>query len=301
MNHQIFQRRPFVGLAVIYLAWKSFLLAIALGAAVGPSYDTSTSLFFERLYGNGTKILEPSLRLTRWDAIYFMHATSNGKIYEQEWAFGWGLSVAVGAIRDSLEAIGISDASVLEPLIAIVVAHITHLLAVLVFYQLSIVLFGNQKLAFVSGVLHILSPAGLFLSAPYAESPFAFFTMLGNLLFACAIKSQNSIARSGMITTAGFVFGVSCLLRSNGVASGLLFAVQAIYSFLGFIKKPNISGILDLGSVIMGGMLVASGTIAPQIVAWNRYCSPSLASEALRPWCSSTVPSIFTYVQEKYW
>ena len=159
-----YKTNPILSLTTTFAAWKSLLLAIALGASVGPDYDTSTSLFFDIVNIKPTSL---ATRLTRWDALYFMHDATKGKIYEQEWAFGIGMPAAV---RSICEILGLQT---WESLVAIGISHVSHLIAVLALYQLTITLCNDRKLAYLAAVVHILSPAGLFISAPYAESPFA--------------------------------------------------------------------------------------------------------------------------------
>jgi phosphatidylinositol glycan class V len=102
---------PTLSLCLLFLTWKVLLLAIALGP--GPGYDTSTQLLLFGGYGVNANAasLEASInlpsaasaaekgwwlpqrlveRLTRWDAIYFASIGARGRVYEQEWAFGWG-------------------------------------------------------------------------------------------------------------------------------------------------------------------------------------------------------------------
>lgn len=90
-------------LILLFLAWKLLLLAVAF-ATPGPGYDTSTQLLLLKGYGidglpnpNASAVAEHYSgverlveRLTRWDAIYFTSVGSRGRVYEQEWAFGWG-------------------------------------------------------------------------------------------------------------------------------------------------------------------------------------------------------------------
>lgn len=93
---------PTFSLILLFLAWKVVLLAIALGTP-GPGYDTSTQLLLEgygldggvpNLNASGVPSEGSALRivesLTRWDAIYFASIGVRGRVYEQEWAFGWG-------------------------------------------------------------------------------------------------------------------------------------------------------------------------------------------------------------------
>lgn len=284
------RERPIATLVLIFGAFKAFLFSIALTAAVAPDYDTSTSLFFELLYPNAT-VSALAQRLTRWDALYFVHASTAGKIYEQEWAFGWGISGLVSLLCPQ-------GSGVIEPLVAITTSNLSHLISVLALYKLTELVTQNGSLAFTSSMLHIISPAGLFLSAPYAESTFSCLSFVANWMFALSCKGQTAtLQRCALIISAGAVFGVSTLFRSNGLGSGVLFAVEAIRVATALLQNPTLEKLSLLTSVVVGGLCIAAGIAAPQYTAWLRYCK----DDTLRPWCSKTVPSIFAFVQEHYW
>ncbi|KAM0341881.1 hypothetical protein ACHAPU_009817 [Fusarium lateritium] len=290
-----YETHPITSLTAVFTAWKGFLLAIALGAAIGPDYDTSTSLFFDVVHGASTPVPALATRLTRWDALYFMHDAVKGKVYEQEWAFGIGMPAAVR----SLGGLGIQA---WEPLVAIAISHISHLVAVLALYQLTIVICNDRRLAYLAAVVHVLSPAGLFLSAPYAESPFSCLSFVGNLLFAVGLKnSPDSVIRNAAIIGAGLSYGVSCTFRSNGLFGGVLFTVEAVKSVLALLDGFTFSKVLRLIAPVVGGILVAVGFVAPQVLAWLRYCSGHSIDRDQRPWCGRHIPSIYTFVQEEYW
>lgn len=90
---------PIKSLLVIFAAWKAVLLLIAV-CSPGVGYDTSTSLYHGTQ--NPQEKFLPAVfslvsnKLTRWDAIYFTKAANRGYLYEQEWAFGWGMSQLIG-------------------------------------------------------------------------------------------------------------------------------------------------------------------------------------------------------------
>ncbi|KFA75769.1 hypothetical protein S40288_07905 [Stachybotrys chartarum IBT 40288] len=296
------QTHPRLALAAAFAAWKSLLLAIALGTALAADYDTSTSVFFDVVYGAGARVPALAHRLTRWDALYFVHAAHRGYVYEQEWAFGTGLPMVVRAVLGAARVLGVPLDGVSEPVTAIAIAHISHLGAVLALYELTILLFQNRRLAFVASVLHVISPAGLFLSAPYAESPFACLSFLGLLLFALSIQNgADGMTRHVTQVAAGAIFGLTTLLRSNGVLNGLLFAVEAVHCLLAFVKRPGFHQVLHLVAPILGGLLVAAGFVAPQAVAWTIYCGTDIRTVETRAWCTRLVPSIYGFVQEHYW
>ncbi|KAJ4131826.1 ER membrane glycoprotein subunit of the GPI transamidase complex-like protein [Fusarium equiseti] len=288
-----YKTNPILSLTAAFTAWKSLLLAIALGASIGPDYDTSTSLFFDIVHIKPTSL---ATRLTRWDALYFMHDAVKGKVYEQEWAFGIGMPAAV---RSICEILGLQT---WESLVAIGISHVSHLIAVLALYQLTIVLCNDRKLAYLAAVVHILSPAGLFISAPYAESPFACLSFIGNLLYAISLKnSPDSLKRNLAVVGAGLSYGVSCTFRSNGLFGGVLFAVEAVKCFLALFNGFTFSKVFRLISPVLGGLLVAIGFVAPQVLAWMRYCNGESIDGEQRPWCGHRIPSIYTFVQEEYW
>jgi phosphatidylinositol glycan class V len=91
-------RRPVLTLVTVFAAWKLFLLMVAAGSTVGPAYDTSGSITLDAASpGNGSA---PVLlaRLTSWDAIYFTQVARRGYVFEQEWAFGSGLTVIIESL-----------------------------------------------------------------------------------------------------------------------------------------------------------------------------------------------------------
>ncbi|KAI7766875.1 hypothetical protein LZL87_005175 [Fusarium oxysporum] len=292
LNHET---NPISSLTAAFTAWKGLLLAIALGASVGPDYDTSTSLFFNIVHGPTTPVPALATRLTRWDALYFMHDVAKGKVYEQEWAFGIGLPAVVRGIN------GLFGLEGWDAIIAIAISHVSHLIAVLSLYQLTIVICNDRKLAYLAAAVHILSPGGLFLSAPYAESTFACLSFVGNLLFALSLKAgPESLRRNISVIGAGLLYGVSCVFRSNGLFGGVLFAVEAIKGLTALLGGFTFSKVLRLVAPVIGGILVAVGFIAPQVLAWMRYCNIQDNGEQ-RPWCTRPLPSIYTFVQEEYW
>lgn len=83
-------------LLAFFAAWKLLLLAVAY-ASPGPGYDTSTRIVFDQYNTRPHSWLAGivqhiTLRLTRWDAIYFSTSSERGHLYEQEWAFSWFMS-----------------------------------------------------------------------------------------------------------------------------------------------------------------------------------------------------------------
>ncbi|WYZ38053.1 hypothetical protein EsH8_II_001559 [Colletotrichum jinshuiense] len=285
-------------LIAAFLAWKALLLAVALGSAVAPSYDTSTTLMLQRNESD----LSIVTRLTRWDALYFTQSARRGYLFEQEWAFNAGLPTIVSGLVSLAKLLGLEgdDTGALEGAFSIAVAHAAHLLAALTLHGLTLKLFSRPRLAFLAALLHVLSPAGLFLSAPYAESLCAFFSFAGYHVLASASGApKGSLRWTGAQILAGGIFGLATASRSNGLLNGIPFAVECLLILPPLLASPtSLKNFAALFGPVVGGLFVAAGSVVPQALAWLRYCSG--ASEA-RPWCARTVPSIYTFVQEHYW
>ncbi|KAI9745552.1 MAG: ER membrane glycoprotein subunit of the GPI transamidase complex-like protein [Claussenomyces sp. TS43310] len=198
--------RPVQTLILSFIAWKILLLVTAAGSP-GIAYDTSTSLA-QRSADSPSRppivlvLNYISQQLTRWDAIYFTTIARRGYLYEQEWAFGWGFTQLIRFCTNVVKGIDHGHFVFLESLIGIAIAHASHGLSVLVLYGFTRRIFpdgeATRKLAFVTALLHIISPAGLFLSAPYGESTFALLSFVGYLVFSYGFLREYRPQRSKM-------------------------------------------------------------------------------------------------------
>ncbi|CAK7202699.1 ER membrane glycoprotein subunit of the GPI transamidase complex-like protein [Sporothrix eucalyptigena] len=309
------RQHPYRSLAVVFGVWKAFLLGIAaIAALAGPAYDTSGDLLDTAAStatanaSAGHAIPSGGIvsRFTSWDAIYYVQAARRGHLYEQEWAFGAALPTVVSFLQRRLASVGID---VPVPVVAVAYVHVAHLLAVLLLYRLGCQLWLGaigRTTAFVAACLHVLSPAGLFLSAPYAESSCALFSFAGYVAFAAARKrDNNSLSLTGDLLRllAGVYFGVATLFRSNGLLNGVVFAYEAVTEALTFLRQPSLPLFRRLIFLGLGGLSVAAGLAIPQTVAYFQFClEPSgVPGEDYRPWCKDRLPSIYNFVQDHYW
>lgn len=160
----------------------------------------------------------------------------------------------------------------------------------------------TAKFAFISAALHIISPAGLFLSAPYAESSCALLGFAGSLVFirSLADEGQESLGHDLLVLLSGILFGVATTFRSNGILNGLLLLEEAVRALLKLTNGLQVATIRRLLATGLGGLIVGVGFLLPQYIAWSEYCS-EVGVETLRPWCGKAVPSIYAFVQNHYW
>lgn len=196
----------------------------------------------------------------------------------------------------------------LESFVGISIAHAAHGFSVLALYNLARALFTDEqgrKLAFVAACLHIISPAGLFLSAPYGESAFAFFSFSGCLLFVRSFefRKQSTPLQDLLVAVSGLVLGFATMVRSNGLLYGLLFLEEAIKITYFLIHRFTLTTMRRLAAVSLGGLFVAVGFLLPQFIAFQQFCTEPLATNGppARIWCTRTFPSIYTFVQDHYW
>ncbi|KAK2627311.1 hypothetical protein QTJ16_003277 [Diplocarpon rosae] len=297
------QEHPIRSLVTLYVGWKALLLLVA-ACSPGPGYDTSASLAEP---GQGPE-LPLALRyivgkLTRWDALYFVQISTRGYLFEQEWAFGWGFTRVITACTTVFRGIGGTAYHGLEGFVAICIAHISHLLSVLAVFSLTQAIFPNASvdLAFKAALFHIISPAGLFLSAPYAESSCALLSFVGCMLFTKGLprKGSNTASHDLLVLFSGICFGIATSFRSNGILNGTLLleeAFKALYDLRNGLKLPRVRRLVATG---LGGMSVGAGFGLPQYIAYGEYCGGQ--DTVARPWCERTIPSIYAFVQDHYW
>ncbi|KAM7203880.1 GPI mannosyltransferase 2 [Rhypophila sp. PSN 637] len=286
---------PIQSLITLFITWKVFLLLVAL-CSPGPGYDTSTTLA-TRNYQLAVPLTYVIDKLTRWDAIYFVKVAARGYKYEQEWAWGWGFTRLITLCTAVIQKLGVLEYEGLEAVIAIVIANVSHLLSVIVLYHLTLSVFsGAVGLAFTAAALHILSPAGLFLSAPYAESSCAFLTFAGCLLFSKSL-GPSSVSKDLLVFASGLVLGLATAFRSNGLLSGLLLLEEAFRTLFAVTQDFSLRTVRRLVATGLGGLAVAFGFLSPQYIAYSQYCG----DPSNRPWCGRTFPSVYVFVQAHYW
>jgi GPI mannosyltransferase 2 len=191
----------------------------------------------------------------------------------------------------------------------LLIAHLSSWVSMVLIWSIAASLSRGENqtraaVAFVAALLYIVSPAGVFVSAPYTESPFAAMNLLGVRLF---LLGRDRSARGRTMAAAlytisgGLASCLATLLRSNGVLSGIPYAWDAVARVLDLARRnrdpPQIMRLVSLG---LGGALIACGMILPQYKAYCEYCT-GLQMEDVRPWCHAYLPSIFTFVQSHYW
>lgn len=178
-------------------------------------------------------------------------------------------------------------------------------------YQLSRLVYpsasglNSSKFAFLAASLHIISPAGLFLSSPFAESSFSFIQFTGLYLYATAFRDRSK-GRTGasdiLMLASGVCFGVATTFRSNGLLDGLIFCYDAINSAIAILRNHDFGANLRrLCVALLSGGLMALILIIPQYLAYQEFCGEKGAFGDSRRWCSMWVPSIYAWVQEHYW
>lgn len=201
----------------------------------------------------------------------------------------------------ALKYLGIPNYNGVEALIAICIAHSSHLLSVLAVFGLTKAVFSESKddFAFTAASLHVISPAGIFLSAPFAESSCALLSFTGCLLFSKSLSHREPYTTKHdlLIILSGALFGCATTMRSNGILNGLLLLEEASRILLKLGQTPNSATLRRLVATGLGGMSVGVGFLLPQYIAYSEYCSERIP----RPWCERTLPSIYTFVQDHYW
>ncbi|KAF4555718.1 Mannosyltransferase (PIG-V)-like protein [Elsinoe fawcettii] len=293
----------------LFVIWKSILLLV-VALSPGPGYDTSSDLLLwddnEALQARGL-VPHLLLRLIRWDAVYFVNIANRGYLYEQEWAFGRGFMFLTGQLAKVLPESFLSSNILRQALSGSIIAHLSHASAVILLYELTFrALPGHTRdrtrIARLAACVHVITPAGVFLSAPYTESLFASLNFLG-MLFLVLIP-QNLESSTGKIrhltcsVAAGVSFALATTVRSNGLLSVLTFVVLCFPAVLrilgGTINGHDLFALVSSG---FGAVITTSGIVVPQYFAYRDYCT----GLQQRSWCANIPPSIISFVQMHYW
>ena len=162
----------------------------------------------------------------------------------------------------------------------------------------------------MAAALHIFSPAGVVLSAPYTESLFGLLSFAGTGLLLYGIRApcerRNSL-QDLFVLAAGGVLGLATTTRSNGLFSGLMIAYEftlELYKLFRTIPSFSTSFPIWRRLISLGfaGIFVGAGFAIPQVIAFFDLCKKDSNGRYQRAWCNSRpLPSIYTWVQKHYW
>lgn len=108
----------------------------------------------------------------------------------------------------------------------------------------------------------------------------------------------------GYVVVAGAWMFLATMVRSNGLLNGAVFLLDFWRVGWELVAGEGGGGWRAMGRFVglgIGGVLVGSGLVFPQWVAYGRYCLADAGAGEVRSWCGDTVPSIYFFVQERYW
>ncbi|ORY81493.1 hypothetical protein BCR37DRAFT_46236 [Protomyces lactucae-debilis] len=230
---------PFRELTTIFVCYKAVLLLLALCASWTGEYDSSSTL------------VSYSTRLMHWDSVYFQHIARHGYVYEQEHAFGPLLPLLLRFIHP------------------MVLGCACHYIAIIALYRASLNATSSERISKVAAILHIISPAGIFLCVGYTEPLFCALTFSGVAL----LHKYPKVAAS--------LFGLSGLTRATGIINAFYF----------FPKRPDPTRLVNAG---LAGAVICGPWFLTQAVAYMHYCPG-------RPWCDRFPPIVYSFVQDHYW
>ncbi|KAF8938067.1 hypothetical protein BGZ58_001645 [Dissophora ornata] len=225
----------------------------------------------------------------RWDSFYFVDIAERGYVFEQAHAFFPLLPLLTRLVAGTGNQHGQGNCRTQQLVLAgILVANSAFIAASVQIYRLSKALFGREKFAFLTALLYVLTPAGIFMSAIYTESLFAALSFTG-MLFAA--RKQYLLA--------AITWSVSCTARSNGILYAGFFIYDLVVRM--DLKASPLSKVTALVKTACLCLVNWAGFLAVQAYGYSLYCTENTFGLEPRPWCSSTVPLIYTFVQDFYW
>ncbi|KAJ3440140.1 gpi mannosyltransferase [Anaeramoeba flamelloides] len=190
------------------------ILYTILCGIVNTNYDTS---------GHKGSIISS---LIRWDSIWFLGISESGYQHEQTFAFFPGYPILV-KIMSSFTHLSI-------PLCGVIISNTSFVLSSLVLYELGKITLHDEKKAYRSFLLFLITPSNIFMSSFYTESIFSFFTFTGCYLIQnFQFVGKNRIRSICKLILSIVFFTLSSTIRSNGtINSGFI-----IYSLFLALKN----------------------------------------------------------------
>lgn len=251
----------------------------------------------------------------RWDAAYFMHIAEFGYTYENTLAFFPAFPMLVRFVSNTLlyPLLLISNYSDVLLMSATVINIFLFVKNAEHFYRLGKRVTCNVTVAYMASLLFCINPASVFMSAPYSETLFTYFTILGLLRLEENRKFSATV-----------YFGLSCVTRSNGLLNlGYLLFVLSNKT-LKEINNLRKAAMMNMSVMVTIPWIFLSTTVVPytalimisllpfalyQVYCYRLYCAGPYGMEipehvvqygrenglivlgdSASRWCNDTIP-----------
>lgn len=285
-----------------------------------PDHDAGVFLYPTNpniIYNNLDNLIQFLLSgLIRWDGQYFFHITQYGYTYENSLAFFplLPLSIRICSIPLQYALYLILHEDTIYLITAVILNIIFFVLASLALYWLTLLIFPNPKVGYLTSILFCLNPASIFFSAVYTESLFAwlsFTSMYLSVEFYIAPNFKKCVL-------VALAIGLSGATRSNGL---LNIGFILYFSFSNIIQKKRIIKIFFLTIISIGISIIPfvliqiydyqifcnniPKTELPKFIidygARNNFVMPGQYLIFNQSWCNQRLPLAYSYVQNHYW
>ncbi|KAL6077915.1 GPI mannosyltransferase 2 [Balamuthia mandrillaris] len=289
-----------------------WLLGCVLGALVS-DYDTSAFLF---PLVAPTKPLDPWISIlfdpfARWDSVYFLRiAEEQTYEYEHFHAFFPGLPFLAALLQRIVWTVvgwaGLLSEAYLLLLVSFLLCNACFILSALQLQKLSVLVLKDNRLATTATLLYCINPASIFMSAIYTESVFALllFSALRLLEEGYSVnKNTQQMLLHWKTWAAAICGGLACLVRSNGIiACGFfLFAAFRHHYPRSFSFSAILKCLFVWAQAAAQCLILLSSMALYLYYAYSQFCVSYATASSLSPWCSSSLPNVYSYVQAKYW
>lgn len=110
----------------------------------------------------------------------------------------------------------------------------------------------------------------------------------------------RSLRHDAYLLLSGLLFGLAATVRSNALFAGSIYVCDLLVLSHNLLPFPtNFSDVRQAVCLVLAGLSILLGFAYPQAIAYKEYCYDATAS--MPAWCNAIAPSIYTYVQERYW
>ncbi|EKM80848.1 hypothetical protein AGABI1DRAFT_71435 [Agaricus bisporus var. burnettii JB137-S8] len=206
----------------------------------------------------------PDGLFVRWDVLHFLDIARDGYRWEHNYAFLLAGPFLLRLLRHPALLFLVNTALAYDSSVTL--------------YRLSLRRLRRKDLARLAALLALIpsSPATLYW-APYAEPFFTYLSYRG--MFASARRQWLK---------ATLFFTLAATFRSNG------FFLAGFIIWPCFLLKPSLS---TLAISVLSTVLILSPFLAHNFAAYLSFCPSSSPA----PWCSNTIPLVYSHVQSVYW